>query len=240
MGDIIMSTPAVHAMREQYPNAQITYATDPPLFKILQDNPDIDILVDFRTIDPSKYNYFVDITTSGLQQERPGKAPINRIDLFAKDIGVTLTDYKPIYIVSEKEKIWASTFLEKQWGPRENYKLLFLSVASIDHRRTWPPTFSHELINLINSKRRDVRWFIDDYNGIGGEWNHVNTLSKRFDLRSMGALINDCDVFIGPDSGPLHMAGALGKSIVSIFGPTPPETPLAPPPPPAPSSSSAV
>ena len=221
MGDIIMTTPAVHAVREQYPNAEITYATDPPLYKILEGNPDINIFADFRKIDPASYDYFVDITTSGLYQEKPGKVPINRIDMFATDVGVKLRDYKPVYIVSTEEQVWANTLLERQWGLREGYKFIVLSAASVDHRRTWPPASSHELINLVNSKRKDVRWFVDDYNGVGGEWNHVNTISKRFDLRSLGALINACDLFIGPDSGPIHMAGALGKPIVGTFGSTP-------------------
>jgi lipopolysaccharide heptosyltransferase II len=39
-------------------------------------------------------------------------------------------------------------------------------------------------------------------------------------LRKAMALIGNCDLFIGNNSGPLHIAGALGIPTVSVMGPT--------------------
>ena len=36
-------------------------------------------------------------------------------------------------------------------------------------------------------------------------------------------LVKEADLFIGVDSGPLHVAGALGRPALGLFGPTPPE-----------------
>ncbi|HEU4402014.1 MAG TPA: glycosyltransferase family 9 protein [Candidatus Polarisedimenticolia bacterium] len=41
-------------------------------------------------------------------------------------------------------------------------------------------------------------------------------------LRSLMAMIACCDLFIGNNSGPLHIAGALGVPTVSLMGPTDP------------------
>ena len=39
-------------------------------------------------------------------------------------------------------------------------------------------------------------------------------------LKQSCALIDRCDLFISNDSGPLHLAGALGVPLVGIYGPT--------------------
>ena len=44
--------------------------------------------------------------------------------------------------------------------------------------------------------------------------------------RSFLELIDSMDLFIGVDSGPLHIADAIGKKAIGIFGPTSPETVL--------------
>jgi len=40
-------------------------------------------------------------------------------------------------------------------------------------------------------------------------------------LNELKALIDSCDLVIGGDSGPTHMAWALNKPSITIFGPTP-------------------
>ena len=84
LGDVLMTTPTVRAIRQEYPNCIITYATDPTLFKVLENNPDIDKIVDFGTIDPGSYDYFADVTSVCPPYEKTSNPPINRIDLFAK------------------------------------------------------------------------------------------------------------------------------------------------------------
>ena len=56
-------------------------------------------------------------------------------------------------------------------------------------------------------------------------------LSGQLDLRETLSLLGVCDLFVGNDSGPLHMATAVGTPVVGIYGPTDPVTfgPCAPP-----------
>jgi len=46
--------------------------------------------------------------------------------------------------------------------------------------------------------------------------------SGEVGIREMMALISSCDLFIGNNSGPLHVAAALGVPTVSIMGPSDP------------------
>ncbi|MBF0493800.1 MAG: lipopolysaccharide heptosyltransferase II [Candidatus Omnitrophica bacterium] len=42
--------------------------------------------------------------------------------------------------------------------------------------------------------------------------------SGKFNLGETGALLKEADVFIGNDSGPMHMAAAAGACVIAIFG----------------------
>src|SRR3989304_6567858 len=48
----------------------------------------------------------------------------------------------------------------------------------------------------------------------------VINLAGKTTLRELASLMERCDLVVTNDSGPLHMAGALGKPVVALFGPT--------------------
>lgn len=50
----------------------------------------------------------------------------------------------------------------------------------------------------------------------------VLVTAGRLGLRQSAALLEQADVFIGNDSGPLHLANAVGTPVVGLFGPTDP------------------
>lgn len=47
-------------------------------------------------------------------------------------------------------------------------------------------------------------------------------IAPRLDLLELAALIERCDLFIGPDTGPMHIAWAVGTPVLALFGPTDP------------------
>jgi ADP-heptose:LPS heptosyltransferase len=38
-------------------------------------------------------------------------------------------------------------------------------------------------------------------------------------IGTMAALVEQCDLFVGNDSGPMHVAAAVGTATVAVFGP---------------------
>ena len=55
-----------------------------------------------------------------------------------------------------------------------------------------------------------------------GLWSRP-VLSPPTTLDELGALLRRCSVLIGGDTGPLHLAAAVGTPTVGLFGPTPSE-----------------
>ena len=45
-------------------------------------------------------------------------------------------------------------------------------------------------------------------------------LVQTNDLRHLAALISACDVYIGNDTGPMHIAAAVGTPVIALFGST--------------------
>ncbi len=100
-----------------------------------------------------------------------------------------------------------------------------------------------------------ANWFVKDTKGsavIFGGRNEVGIaqeinklipedkllLAGKTSLRELVSLISECDVFVTNDSGPLHIAYAVGTPLVAIFGSTDPE--LTGPPPGAEQNSNVV
>ena len=61
-----------------------------------------------------------------------------------------------------------------------------------------------------------------DANAIIAKKTGVANLTGKLSLIELAALLKYCRLFIGPDTGPMHIAHAVGTSVVALFGPTDP------------------
>jgi heptosyltransferase-2 len=59
--------------------------------------------------------------------------------------------------------------------------------------------------------------------GLGDKPTRVLNLAGKTSLRELCALLRLCSVVITNDSGPMHLAAALGTPVVALFGSTTPE-----------------
>ena len=110
--------------------------------------------------------------------------------------------------------------------------------SELGRSRTWPITNLAGLISLILHRNKVISIFI-----IGGEEDKkeaerlVSTLQKNIrdrvkvecgtlSLPDLCCLLRDSLLFIGIDSGPLHLARLFGRRVVSLWGATDPRTRL--------------
>lgn len=50
----------------------------------------------------------------------------------------------------------------------------------------------------------------------------ITDLTGKTSLKQLGAVLSLCNLFIGGDTGPMHMAQAVGCRVLALFGPTDP------------------
>jgi len=230
IGDVIMSTPLLKKLKKLIPNCELTYATDlkysnGALAEVIKHNPYVDVLLGNGTPRESEYDYVVDITATGLSRERSGSIPPNRIDMFAEEVGIHVNDDPvPDYVVTELERKKAKQELLSMF-PDKKKKIIAIQARSNDARRTWPLDSVQKLADLL-SAREDYGVLLFDWGHSIDKWygNPNLIIIRDLPLEETAALVEQVDLVVCPDSSILHLAGALKKRIVSIFGPIPAES----------------
>lgn len=83
--------------------------------------------------------------------------------------------------------------------------------------KTWPVSHWQTLAQLLSE--RDIPW-ISLGKGVPLFPGREEELSNKTSLRQSCALLSLCRVLVSGDSGPMHLAGAVGTPVVALFGPT--------------------
>ena len=209
IGDVLMTTPAIRELRKQYKNAHIRYVTLNP--DLLINNPNIDEL--------SIVNYPCDLQIKfeyPVHKGYPDKPLTKHIAAeFAECGGVQIDSFRGDIYFSESELIYAESVIKKfehiptatihihgGWSPYKNWPF-----------ENWQKVVDHFFKRIV---------FIQ----IGGPndpvLNNVISMVRTFSIRLSSAFIYSTDFFIGIDSFPNHVAGALSKPAVVLFGSTSP------------------
>jgi heptosyltransferase-2 len=102
--------------------------------------------------------------------------------------------------------------------------------ASYGSAKCWPPDrFAKALNALLSHSDADVILFgtpgeLPVSAAIAAELQRVpiNLIGKT-SIADLPALLSQCHLFLGNDSGAMHVAAAVGLPVVAVFGPTDPE-----------------
>jgi ADP-heptose:LPS heptosyltransferase len=228
IGDVLMTTPTVRAIKERYNPCELTYSTDfsylnSALTKVLQDNPYIDKVVNHLTDRPNSYDAYINLTCPCIPHEQPKAIPIHRIDLFANFAGVELKDRSMIYNVKEEERKWARRWLEERAIDSKNHKIILVNPYASNARRSWEPRRWLETMAYITHEDKSVRVIVvthgSDFDKT--KFDLVNTIKLHdYDIRSIAALVEASNLVLCPDSAILHIAQVFNKPTIAVFGPT--------------------
>ena len=103
-----------------------------------------------------------------------------------------------------------------EYGPAKRWPTAkFVTAAREIRRRT-------NCVWLLVGGKNDVRFTNKIQKVLDGEPAVLN-LAGKTTLRELMALLKHCRVFLTNDTGPMHVAAALGVPVVAIFGSTSPE-----------------
>ena len=230
IGDVLMVTPALRQLKAEFPKLHLTYALDlhstgnNVYYELVKNAPFVDQIVDARFVDRAKYDAVVDVSSVCLRYEREDLPAINRVDLFGRAMGVRgMFDRRSWYQVEPDEAAWAARQAKQHRD--QGKKIVLLHTASMEEKRCWPVDKYIDLIKKAETDGLAVQFWVMDFNRKYNGWRSLYNCDNwsGTNVRQMAALIAEADVFIGPDSGPMHLAGAVGTRSIVLFGSIPPQ-----------------
>ena len=263
IGDMVLSTAALKALKRAYPLAKISVLASQSNHEILEHNPHVDeilmyrgILWFLRAIRPQGYDQVIDsFVTYELKQafmtylaggkyrigfEEAGReiffnlrgpvvsAPKRMVEYLldlVEQLGGKRDGCVPEVFLIDEEREWASKALSSN-GIGTNDLTVAIHPGAYYPSQRWPTERFGELtwrmldqfeakVVLLGS--RDEKERVNKVKEIAGK--KVQDFSG-LKLRELMALVSTCDLFIGNNSGPLHIAAALKVPTVSLVGPT--------------------
>lgn len=127
-------------------------------------------------------------------------------------------------VATEDEK-WAIDFLETLQIDRERPLIAIHPGSPIPIKR-WKPERYAELADwLIARKRAEILFVgVKDEIPIITEIQalmraETNNVAGKTSLTQLASILQTCNLFIGNDSGPMHLAAAVGTRTIGLYGP---------------------
>lgn len=272
IGDIVMTTPAVAALKRALPHSSLTYIVEEPFRRLVEGNPDIDKIIPIpahqgllsflllmRRIRRERYDLVIDfhggprasriawLSRAGLKvgyelkykgfiydrrvpRHRAG-APLHSVENhlnLVRAAGIEVREPWPRLVFraagregSERiERLWAESALGgsrlvvlhigagnpfRDWGPR-NLGGLAERLAGLPGVRVVLVGSAQDVPRAEEIRKMSPR--------------PVLSLAGDLNLVELRELIGRAALFVGPDSGPMHIAGTTSTPIVALFGPT--------------------
>jgi ADP-heptose:LPS heptosyltransferase len=221
IGDLLMMTPGIHALKKKYPAREIHLAIPKRYFPLFYENEDVKLIDTesdfFARFESSRWYNFTDCPAARGESRKAPKVKKGRIELFARALGVKnlrlkLMNEKPRYFVTDDEKDFANIF----WGELKltGDKVIGIQLKADESYRNYP--LMEQLVKKIAQMYKVLLFDGEKIDGF--EFDNVIKIDS-FSLRKAFALAHKCDVIIAPDSSFVHFAAAFDIPTVAIYGP---------------------
>jgi len=187
-----------------------------------------DLVVDLRD---SLWSRFIGGTRWGVPSSRRLKTryrKLHAVDRYLDILGardVKFRDAAPGIRVLDFERQAASNFLSRK-GVADYDMLIGIHLGGGWPYKLWPVERFAALGDLVsrNYGAKVLVFAGPDEESLQRDMfesmEFLPILVKDVGLRELAALINQCRLYIGNDTGPMHMAAAVGTRVIAIFGPT--------------------
>jgi ADP-heptose:LPS heptosyltransferase len=249
IGDAVLSSGLIKRLADEIPNARFTVVAGPVAAPLFQEVPTLDRVITltktknrghwfelWREVRNTRWGLVVDLRGSGLSRfistrrraiwKKASGSPVHKVIEAARILKIE-DDPAPPYIFTTPETEARAEELTAGFGP-----ILALAPAANWLGKTWPlERFSRVAMRLLDPEGpmkggrlmvvggpgdaklarglRDVvmrRQFID--------------LTQDIDLLTAHACLKRARLFIGNDSGAMHLAAAAGIPTLGLFGPS--------------------
>lgn len=159
-----------------------------------------------------------------------GSTALNRIERnirFIRFLGIDSGNHDPIVPVTGEDREVIDAFLqEKGLAGRTPLIAIHPGTSSKTLYKRWDPqSYARVADKLIEEHQAAVVWTwgpgeSETVSSIVAGMRHHSTVACRLRLRQLAELFRRCDLFLGSDSGPMHIASLVKTPVVVIYGPT--------------------
>lgn len=271
LGDNIMTTPAVTALKQSYPEASLTYIIEEPFREVIEGNPHVDHMIvlprkqktgdlikSIRKIRKTKYDILIDlfggpkaawITLFAKARLKAGYAVKYKSFIYhiriprspktgyihsaeshlnvVETLGARIHPLPPLFIpeASPKEKKKIDEFIKDH--DLADFRIITMHIGAGNEFRDWGPENISELVRLFQ-QHQEINIILvgaphekqraEQIAEKAGQ--NIFSLAGQLSLKELRELIKRSVLYIGPDSGPMHLAASTQTPIVAYFGPT--------------------
>jgi heptosyltransferase I len=148
---------------------------------------------------------------------RPRHA-VDRYLAVADFLGLGTTPVEFIFPTDDNDRRFVEGLI-----PRDMRFAVLLPTTNWETKR-WPVGSFAALVQPLRERfgLQSVLAGGSDAVALSGQLPDVINLAGKTNLRQLVALLERAELVIGPDTGPMHIASALGRPLVTMFGPTSP------------------
>ena len=270
IGDVLLSTPVIKALRDNYPKAHIAMIVSPYAKDIVDGNPYLDEVIIYDK-DATHRGWIASMNFAGDLRKKKFDLglilhPTNRAHLIAffsgipkrvgfnRKFGFLLTDQvEHTKQLGAKHELEYSLDLVRRLGIEPRDKSLFMPIKP-ESEKWVSELFLREKINQTDKllaihpgascpskvwSNERFAWVADKLiakykfkvlivagpkdaglarNVAENMHESVINLAGETSVSQLASLLKRCQLFISNDSGPVHIASALGVPVISIFG----------------------
>lgn len=214
-GDVLLSTSVVRQLRKKFPEHRVIYATSPQFMSILEGNPDIDEVIEWK-------DWMMDV----------GKLEQLFDEVFTPNTGIQLVTSNWVHggrgrhILQEMATLCGVTLApdDRATLPREREVQGLPAKYVVIHAGAGGGKWSARNYRHWPSVLKNLRSLLPDFKFVSvGEKNDKTfpecvDFRGRTDVGQLVHVIRNSRCVICIDSFPMHVADALGVPVVSLFG----------------------
>jgi len=144
-----------------------------------------------------------------------------------RTLGITIDKEVPRLPLLKDERRWAAEWVREN-ALSQNAPLIGFNPGASWPAKMWQPDqFAGLADNVIEMLNGQVLLTQGPGQGdlvrrISGLMKHRPVIASLLPIRRLSALIEQCDAYVSNDSGPMHIAAAVGTRTIGVFGPSDP------------------
>lgn len=208
LGDVILATPVIGAIKAKYPGVTIDVSTGHP--EVFDNNPDVRMAKPEYPIQGIEYARVFDLDLA--YERRPMK---NIVDAYAEECGeIAIADRRPRLYPSPADRMRAEQVLPVVEGDVNRWIGIHPGPCHGWAGRQWPVENFRWLARELKSEGYKIAVVGRHASG----FPEADVSLHEFSVLETAAAMARMRVFVGIDSGPLHIAQAMETPSAAIFG----------------------